>query len=247
MKKKLVLVGAGGFGREVLWQINEHCANEYEVMGFVDNSCDLIGRYVGGMPVLGDDDWLLSYDKEICVAICIANPKIRRGIYNRLKKNSLISFPTIVADGVVFSDTVRFGQGCIICLSTILTVDVALGDFVIVNPNCSIAHDTIIDDFVTLYYNVNIAGNARIHDYAEIGMGVNIIQGMTIGEGAVIGAGAVVVRDIPKNCVAVGVPAASRERERESRSRNRSHERIGKHLNDSDEMMSHFVFMGGVA
>lgn len=58
-----------------------------------------------------------------------------------------------------------------------------------------------------MYYNVNIAGNVRVGNYAEIGTGTNIIQGKTIGENAIVGAGSVVVKDIPPNCTAVGVPA----------------------------------------
>jgi len=34
-----------------------------------------------------------------------------------------------------------------------------------------------------------------------------VLSGVTIGDGSVIGAGAVVTRDIPPNCIAVGVPA----------------------------------------
>ena len=46
-----------------------------------------------------------------------------------------------------------------------------------------------------------------IKDGAHIGIGSIILPGVTIGKGAVIGAGAVVTKDIPDNCLAVGVPA----------------------------------------
>jgi acetyltransferase-like isoleucine patch superfamily enzyme len=42
---------------------------------------------------------------------------------------------------------------------------------------------------------------------AWIAANVTILPGVTIGENAVIGAGSVVTKDIPPNCVAVGVPA----------------------------------------
>ncbi|MDR2184017.1 MAG: acetyltransferase [Clostridiales bacterium] len=206
--RDLILVGAGGLGREVLWQIKESCDERYNILGFVDDAPGMVGARVDGAPVLGDVGWLAQYPKKICVAICVANPKIRKSIYDELKANSNISFPTIIAGDVHHSGLVKFGQGCIICLSTILTVNVALGDFVIVNPHCSIAHDAVLGDFVTLYYNVNVAGNVRVGSGAEIGTGTSIIQGRTIGENAVVGAGSVVIRDIPANCTAVGVPAA---------------------------------------
>ena len=210
MAKDLILVGAGGFGREVLWQMGEStlCTGKYNIIGFVDDAPGLVGTQINGTPVLGNIRLLLDYPKEICVAICIANPKIRKSIYTKLKANPKINFPTIIANNVHYSDLVTFGQGCIICLSTILTVNATLGDFVIVNPNCSIAHDTVLGDFVTLYYNVNVAGNVHINSHAEIGTGTNIIQGKTVGKSTVVGAGSVIIRDIPPSCTAVGVPAA---------------------------------------
>lgn len=210
----LVIVGAGGFGREVLWQIREstRCVEKHNVIGFADDDSALKGRQINNYPVLGDLKWLMNYPKEICAAICVANPSIRKSIYELLRSNSSISFPAIIADNVRYSDSVKFGQGCIVCLSTTLTVNVTLGDFVIVNPHCGIGHDATLEDFVTLYWNVNIAGGVHLSTRAEIGSGTNIIPGKVIGENAVIGAGSVVVKDIPPNCTAVGVPAVPKKR-----------------------------------
>ena len=203
----IILVGAGGFGREVLWQIKEHCSKDFNVIGFVDNSPELIGQSIEGVPVLGNDEWLAGYQNDVSVAICIASPKIRKDIYNTLRTNPKISYPTIIANNVIYSKNVQFGQGCIVCVSSLLTINVSLGDFVIINPSSKIAHDSSLGDFVTLYYSVNIAGNVKINNGVEIGTGTTIIQQKTIGENSVIGAGAVVVKDIPANCVAMGVPA----------------------------------------
>lgn len=75
MAKDLILVGAGGFGREVLWQISESESPDYNIIGFVDDAPELTGKYVNNAPILGNIRWLLDYPNEICVSICIANPK----------------------------------------------------------------------------------------------------------------------------------------------------------------------------
>jgi len=195
--KNLIIIGAGGFGREVFWQIGQK--SEYNILGFVDDNPEL--------SVLGNIDWLMKYPGEIYVAICIANPKIRQDIYNKLKNHAHIKFPSLIMDGVRASETVSLGIGCIICCDVLLTVNITLGDFVIINPRCNIAHDTILGDFATLYYNVNIAGAVQIGGGSEIGTGAVVIQNKTIGENTIIGAGAVVIKDIPADCTAVGVPA----------------------------------------
>ena len=208
-QRDIVLIGAGGFGREVLWQLNKVNADKktYNILGFVDNTPALQGKEINGLPVLGDNQWLLDYQKEIYAVICIGNSKTRKSLYNTIKDNPNISFPTIIAENVRYSDSVTFGQGCIICLSSILTVNIKVGDFAIINLDCTIGHDAVLGDFVTLNPSVNVSGNVYIETGCEIGTGTNIIQGKTIGADTIIGAGSVVVKDIPADCTAVGIPA----------------------------------------
>ena len=211
-QKDIVIIGAGGQGREVMWQLNEtnKSTGMYNILGFIDADPALANKVINGYPVIGDEQWLLNREQEICVVICIANPKIRKRIYQTLKTNPLISYPNIIANDVKYSEFVTFGQGCIICMSSILTVNIKLGDFVIINSACTIGHDVVIDDFVTLYPGAIMSGNVKLEEGCEIGTGVKIIQGKTIGANTIIGAGAVVVDDIPSDCTAVGVPAKCR-------------------------------------
>lgn len=60
---------------------------------------------------------------------------------------------------------------------------------------------------MTLYPSVNVSGNVHIGECCEIGIGSNIIQGKKIGTEIIVGAGSVVIKDIPSQCTAVGVPA----------------------------------------
>ncbi len=211
MKKDIVLIGAGGFGREVLWQLKEIDKQEkqYNILGFVDDRlADNLSNYtIDGLPVLGDNQWLVNYPKKICAVICIGNARKRKEVYEKVNTNSNIVFPAIISKDVKCSDSVSFGQGCIICLSNVMTVNITIGDFVIVNLDCTVGHDSVLEDFVTLYPSVNVSGNVHIGSCSEIGTGANIIQGMDIGDNSIIGAGSVVVKKIPSNCTAVGVPA----------------------------------------
>ncbi|MCL2717327.1 MAG: acetyltransferase [Lachnospiraceae bacterium] len=208
-QKDLVIIGAGGLGREVMWQLNEvnQTTNTYNILGFIDADPALKGKNVNGFPVIDNEQWLLDRKHDTCVIICVANPEIRKKIYQTLKINPLISFPNFFAKSVKYSEFVTFGQGCIFCLEDILTVNIKVGDFVILNSACTVGHDVEIDDYVTLYPGAIVSGNVRIGAGCEIGAGVKIIQGKSIGANTIIGAGAVVTRDIPPDCTAVGVPA----------------------------------------
>ena len=98
------------------------------------------------------------------------------------------------------------GQGNIICAGSILTVDISISDFCIINLDCTLGHDIKMDSFVTIYPGGNISGCVYIGECSEIGTGAKIIQGKKIGANTVVGAGAVVTKDIPDNCTAVGCP-----------------------------------------
>jgi len=208
-QKDLVLIGAGNCGREILWQLSESVISkkQYNILGFIDDTPVLQGTIINGLHVLGNIQWLVNYKKDICAIICVGSSQGRKSIYNRLMENHHIEFPTVVMEGVKCSDTIEFGQGCIICISSILTINIAIGDFVLINYNSVVSHDTILEDYVTIYPSVNISGNVHIGDCTEIGVGARVIEKRKIGANTIIGAGAVVCKDIPDNCTAVGIPA----------------------------------------
>jgi len=207
--EKLVVLGAGGFGREIAFVLSEvnKKSGLYHMLGFVDNDISLQGKMIDGYPVLGDDSWLLNYSSKINVVIGIGNPKIRKQAVDKFRIKDNIVYPNIIADNVKYSSSTTIGMGCIICLSAVLTVNISLGDFVLVMSNSVIGHDSFLDDFTTIYPSVTISGNVSVGRYSEVGVGAKIIQRKSIGQNSVVGAGAVVIENIPDNCIVAGVPA----------------------------------------
>lgn len=101
----------------------------------------------------------------------------------------------------------EIGEGTIICAGTIITVDIKIGNHVIINLDCTLGHDDVIEDYVTIYPSVNVSGNVTIGESTELGTGMQVIQGKKIAAETVIGAGAVVVKDIEEKGTWVGSPA----------------------------------------
>jgi len=204
--KKIIIVGVGGFGREVAWLIERinQIKPTWELLGFVDDNIELIGSVVGGYPVLGDCNWLNRQQGELYAVCAIGASKVRKQVIKKLKG---VKFATLIDPKVEMSKRVNLGEGCIICAGTILTVDITIGSHVIINLDCTIGHDAVMNDFVTLYPSVNISGNTVLGECVEMGTGCQIIQGIVIGDETIVGAGAVVVRELPRACTAVGSPA----------------------------------------
>jgi sugar O-acyltransferase (sialic acid O-acetyltransferase NeuD family) len=207
--KDIAIFGVGGFGREVLTLIQDinRVSKEYNILGFFDDGHNR-GEMVNGYPVLGKMDELNQWSGKLCLAVSIGNPKVKKSVIDRIV-NPHVSYPTLIHPSVLIGDKnyVKIGQGCIICAGNIITTNIRVGNYVIMNLSCTTGHDSIIGDYSAFMPSVNISGEVIVGDGVYVGTGVKIINQVVIGEYATIGAGAVVVRNVPGYCTAVGVPA----------------------------------------
>ena len=206
--KDLIIIGVGGVGREaalIAEEINEQ-TQEWNILGFVDDNESVQNTYINGYPVLGKSQYLQNYKDEVYVFCGISNYKVKKKIISKLKENQNIKFATLIHPSVKLNRHIKIGEGCIIYQNVIMTVNIEIGDHVIISPKCGIGHDSKIHDYVTLLWNVNVSGNVDIKEGATMGSGSTVIQGLTIGEGSFVGAGACVIRDVEDNKTAVGVP-----------------------------------------
>ncbi len=219
MAEDLIIIGAGGFGREVSLLVED--INEAQIkgpcwnlLGFIDDDSSKWGKKMRGYKVLGGSSIAAEMPDNTCYICAIGDPVAKLRAVNSeyfVKKH----FVNLVHPDVALSAEVKMGCGVIINKGAILTIAIHLGNHVAINPGCGIGHDAVIDDYSTLFWRVNVSGNVKIGQECLIGTGATILQGLSLGDKAVIGAGAVVTEDIPAGCTAVGVPAkykASKDR-----------------------------------
>jgi len=204
--KKLIIIGVGGFGREVAWLVERinNVVPEWDLIGFIDDNKDFHGTDVNGYQVLGDSKWLRNQSEDIFAVCAVGSSKVRKKIINKLGNQK---YATLIDPSVQLSNLVEIGEGSIICAGTIITVNVTLGSHVIINLDCTIGHNAVINSFTTLYPSVNISGDTILAECVEMGTGSQIIQGLKIERATVVGAGSTVVKNLPEYCVAVGSPA----------------------------------------
>lgn len=207
--KKILIYGAGGFGREVhslVQQINSRVMT-YEFIGYIDDGVKK-GTMVNDYPVLGTGEDLNNWKEEIFVVLAIGEPKTKKKIAARLT-NPLIRYPVLIHPGSIIGDMNfnTIGEGSIICAGNIITVNTKIGRHVLLNLACTVGHDVVIGDFCSVMPGVNISGEVVIEENVYVGTGAKIINQLTVGRNSIIGSGAVVTKDIPSNCTAVGIPA----------------------------------------
>ena len=207
--KNVVIIGAGGHGREVA-DILRHQAREGEAvapLGFVDESAELHGREVDGLPVLGGWSWFEGARPEGLAVVCaVGTPSVCEKLTERAAALGL-AFARAISPLACVSSRARLGEGVTLFPHAVVNVGAVLGDYAILNLGATVSHDTDVGPCCNVNPGARLAGNVRVGAGCYVGMGAQVIQGVSVGAGATIGAGAVVIRDLPAGCTAVGVPA----------------------------------------
>ena len=203
-----MIIGAGGFGRELLDIVEVIGSAEHRFIGFLDDGVrdqDLVSAR--SAVVLGPVATLAEIDAEYLIGI--SNPGVRRQIDNFARSLGRIA-PVVIHPAATIGSLVRLGPGTVVCAHASLTSNITVGRHCQINPQSTIGHDAVLEDFVTILPGCNISGNVYLEAGSTMGTNSSVIQGRRIGARATIGAGAVVVRDIPPGVTAAGVPARIR-------------------------------------
>lgn len=205
-KKRLFIIGAGGFGRELelyLDKIKEE-ERDWQLTGYLDDNLNALDNYPSNYKVVGDIN-SFSFKEDDLVVLAIANPDVKEQIYNSLKDK--VQFYTFIDQSALVGEFVEVGEGSIICPNCIVTTNVKLGRFTILNIGTQIGHDVCLKDYCSLMPNVDIGGNCEIEDKVFIGTNSTVIPAKRIKEKSVLGAGAIVVKDLAESGTYVGNPA----------------------------------------
>lgn len=136
--------------------------------------------------------------------IAIGNNTVRKSICEKLTN---VRWQTIIHPTAIISEDAEIGGGSVVMAGAIIQPGTKIGRHCIINTGACIDHDCKIGDFSHIAPNCGIAGGVTIGEGAFIGIGSSIAQYLKIGEWTTVGAGSAVIKDLPANCTAVGVPA----------------------------------------
>ena len=207
MTKRLVFVGAGDLGREILaWMLHANPSLSSEVkLCFVDDNADCMSAAGLSLAPLGSvEDYIPKPEDEIVFSI--ANPPSRRLTVSTLTSRNC-NAASFVHPSVIRSSTSMLGTGCILLPYSILSENAHVGDYSIVNCHSSVGHDARIGSFVTISSYVDITGHCVVEDEAFLASGSRILPGKRVGARAVVGAGAVASRSVPDGSTLYSTPS----------------------------------------
>ena len=206
-----MLVGAGGFGREVFDIVvaMEHAglAPWTEFAGYVDDS-EVQHRSLErrGNTFLGGTAELERLGDDAMYAIGIGAGAVREQLAERFDAAGCRPVTLVHPAATVGSDC-RVGSGCILAAGARVTTNIGFGDHVDIHVNATIGHDAELEAFTSVYPGATVSGSVRLGRGVTIGTGANVLPGVTIGDRTMVGAGAVVTSDVPPGVTVAGVPA----------------------------------------
>lgn len=193
----LVLIGRGGFGREVAaWITARHMP--YAIQGFLDDeksAPDILGGIRNHKPLPG-----------VGYLTCFGDGRARNSVRRQLEQSGA-QFATVSSQEVMAASILTSSRNSLFFGACSISSDVELGDDLVVQGFAVVGHDVRIGTGVTIGSHAFVGGNATLEPFCTVHPHAVVLPHVTIGEGAVVGAGAVVIRNVPAGATVFGVPA----------------------------------------
>lgn len=206
--KPIVIMGAGGFARELMALLET--IGEWNIVGFVRSDAGGDRTQLHGYTNYPNIDSLRGdYPglENLWYCLGAGAPAVKRAMDDEARRAGLKPAPPIIHPTVKLHRSVQLSDNVVLCEGTSLTVDIRIGYGTMLNLHCTVGHDTTIGAFCTCSPGVHLSGNVHVADDVECGTNSSVIPYVSLGERSVLGAGAVAVQSIPAGTVAVGIPA----------------------------------------
>lgn len=204
---KLVIIGAGGFGREMLaWaEQSVEVSRDWEIKGFIDDNLDALSGKGTRAPILGRiTDHQPSTDEVFICALGV--PAIKRRVSEMIASRGG-RFTRLTHRTAIIGHNVKLGNGVIFCPYSVASANNQLGHGVALNLHATVDHDANVGDWSQVNCHCDLTAAVEIGVEVFLGSRVSVIPNVRIGDRAYVGAGSVVLRDVPAGAKVVGVPA----------------------------------------
>jgi sugar O-acyltransferase (sialic acid O-acetyltransferase NeuD family) len=205
--KNVIIVGAGGFGREVFQYVQDTfgASSEFSVKGFLDDGprgrddVDAPARVIGstsGYAVQSDDVFVVA----------VGTPAVRQLLTERLASRGA-RFLTIIHPRAYVASTAQIDTGCIVPPFAMVSCFARLAPSVVLGVCSAVGHDAEVGPCAVVSPFAAVCGAVVLEAGVFLGSHATITPGKRVGANTRVAAGAVVYRDVPANVFVVGNPA----------------------------------------
>lgn len=203
--RRMLIVGAGGFGREVLqWARDAWPDHDDLIGGFLSDDPRRLDGFSTGFRIV---DSVASYAHRAgdYLLLGVGVAYVRRVVAERLASRGA-AFLTLVHPRAVVAESARITQGSIVCPHAIVSDSATLGTCVLVNYHASLGHDSTAGDYAVLSPYATLGGGASVGEDAFLGLHASVGPGRSVGARSKVSANSCVLSDTPSDSIIYGVP-----------------------------------------
>jgi sugar O-acyltransferase (sialic acid O-acetyltransferase NeuD family) len=202
---RIIIVGAGGFGREVLqWMRDAWPDRASLVAGFLSAEHDRLQGHARCPAIIASpEDFVPEAGDALLLAIGIAD--IRRRVAEMLRSRNA-TFLSLIHPTAIVAPTATIGAGSILCPYSIISDAASIGDCVLMNYHSSLGHDASAGDYAVLSPYATLGGNAHIDEDVFLGMHASVGPGKRIGARSKVSANSCALADAPADSIVYGAP-----------------------------------------
>lgn len=197
--RRLHVIGAGGHAKVVVALAE---ALGWTIAGIFDDRPGPLPSVLGHDVVGSTRD--MPDTPETLAVIAIGGNSVRSKLAQQFQD---VTWARLIHPSAWVAPSSEILPGAVVMAGVIVQPDVMVGSHTIINTAASIDHDCQIGDFVHIAPGSHLAGNVTVNQGAFLGVGTCCIPGVTVGSWATVGAGSVVLKDLPDQVTAIGVPA----------------------------------------
>lgn len=203
--ERILIVGAGGFGREVLQWVHDAWPElSGRVAGFLAGDDTPRNGAACDLAILGSPETYHPAPAD-GLLLAIGVPYVRRQVAESLLARGA-EFLTLVHPTAIVSASAGIGTGAILCPYAIASASCRVGRFVIMNYHTSLGHDASAGDFSVLSPYATLGGNAHVKDDVFLGLHASVGPGKTVGARTKVSANSCVLANAPEDSLVFGVP-----------------------------------------
>jgi sugar O-acyltransferase (sialic acid O-acetyltransferase NeuD family) len=207
MRKRLIVISAGDFGREVAWlarRIPSDC-RDWDFAGFLDDRKNILDQYPNCGEILGDVDSyeIIDNDRFVCA---IGFPKPRLEYAKKIQDRGGI-FANVMHPGAEIGDRNMLGSGLIVFNFSTITTDIIIQDHVVVMPGAVIGHNAEIGEASIIGASSFMGGYSKVGKCSFLAPHSVLLPHKKIGDFSTLGAGSVGLANVTDEKTVFGIPA----------------------------------------
>jgi len=202
---RILVVGAGGFGREVLqWARAAWPDRVARIAGFLSDDPSRLADHDSGLTIVASPEGFVPEPGD-ALLLAIGIPAVRRRVAEALQLRGA-KFLTLIHPTAIVAPTAEIGEGSILCPYSIVSDSARVGRCALLNYHASLGHDASVGEYAVLSPYATLGGNAQIAEDVFLGMHASVGPSRRIGARSKVSANSCALADAPTDSIIYGVP-----------------------------------------